>query len=62
MKSHIEHLEHKLVADFIAHSTPSSTEYIQVVLSIPSDMNFKLAVNLAREKFADQVILLGTSE
>lgn len=62
MKSHIEHLEHKVVADFIAHSTPSSTEDLQVVLAIPSDMNFKLALNLAREKFTDQVILLATSE
>ena len=62
MKSQIEHLEHKVVADFIAHSTPSSTEDIHVVLAIPSDMNFKLALNLAREKFVDQVILLGTNE
>lgn len=62
MKSQIEHLEHKVVADFIAHSTPSSTEDLQIVLAIPSDMNFKLALNLAREKFVDQPILLATKE
>lgn len=62
MKSQIEHLEHKLVADFVAHSTPKSTEDIQVILAIPSDMNFKLAVNVAREKFVNQVILCATKE
>ena len=62
MKSHIEHLEYQVVSEFINHAVPTSHGAIKVVLSIPSDMNFKLALNLAREKYEDQVILLGTDQ
>ena len=62
MKSHIEHLEYQVVSEYINHAAPTSHGAIKVVLSIPSDMNFKLALNLAREKYEDQVILLGTDQ
>ncbi|MEI6425876.1 MAG: hypothetical protein WCO66_00840 [Candidatus Absconditabacteria bacterium] len=62
MKSHIEQLEYKVVSDFIAHATPSFNQTIEVILAIPTDMNFRLALSLAREKFTDKVTLLATHE
>lgn len=62
MSSRIEQLEYQVVSDFIAHTTPSSNQTIQVILSIPTDMNFKLATNLARERFIDKLTLLATKE
>lgn len=62
MESRIEQLEYKVVSDFISHTIPLSNQTIQVMLLIPNDMNFKLAINLAREKYMDKVVLLANHE
>lgn len=62
MKSSLESMETKYIADMIAHLDVKSSADIEKIVCIPSDVNFKVVVSQAKSLFVDKTVLLATKD
>ncbi|HCB51932.1 TPA: hypothetical protein DEP21_05220 [Patescibacteria group bacterium] len=62
MKSSVESMETKLIADLLTRLESKSSEDIQKIVTIPSDVNFRKAVDQYKMLYPGYTILLATKE
>jgi len=62
MKSSVESMETKIIADLLVRLDTKSSADIQKIVTIPSDVNFKVVVAQAKSIFENQTVLLATKE
>lgn len=61
MKSQFEALEGKLIHDFLVNGEKKTNAELDIIMKVPTEMNFKALGNEAKQLFAGKKVLLGSA-